>query len=194
MRKSTHTLLHLCLAIVVASLVLACASPIKTAFDTDPNVDMSTYKTYAWVGDGSGLPAAGSHRGPYVSPLDDQRIRREVDGSLQSKGYATSDPAQADIMVDYGVRAEEKLRVTETPGRSTYYARGYRYGTWYAGSSVNVQQYTEGTMTIEFFDRKTKDALWVGWGSKRLSKSSDDRDAVIKEAVQKILLPFPAKM
>ena len=89
--------------------------------------------------------------------------------------------------------AEEKLKVTETAGRSRYYRGGYRYGTWYAGSSVNVQQYTEGTMTIEFFDRKTKDALWVGWGSKRLSKKND-REEAVKEAVQKILEPLPARM
>ncbi len=189
-RRST-ALTHLCLALVAASLTLACASPIKTAFDTDPNADMSAYKTYAWIG--SEPHTAAAHRGPYVSPLDDKRIRREVDGQLQARGYVPSDMSRADLLVHYGVRTEEKLRVTETAGRSTYYGGGYRYGTWYAGSSVNVQQYTEGTMTIEFFDRKTKDALWVGWGSKRLSKS-DDRDDVIKEAVQKILEPFPARM
>ena len=193
MRRPANTLIHLFPALLATSLALACASSIKTAFDTDPNADLSTYKTYAWVGDGSGPPTAGSHGGPYVSPLDDKRIRREVDGQLQTKGYVPSDRSQADLMVHYGVRAEEQLRVTQTPGRSTYYARGYRYGTWHAGSSVRVQQYTEGTMTIEFFDRKTKDALWVGWGSKRLSKSND-RDEVIKQAVQKILEPLPARM
>ena len=193
MRRPANTLIYLCHALVAMSLVLACASPIKTAFDTDPDADLSTYKTYAWIDVGSGPPTAGTARGPYVSPLDDKRIRRAVDSRLQAKGYVPSDMSRADIMVHYGVRAEEKLRVTETPGRSTYYARGYGYGTWHAGSSVNVQQYTEGTMTIEFFDRRTKDALWVGWGSKRMSKSND-RDEVIKLAVEKILEPLPARM
>jgi hypothetical protein len=48
-------------------------------------------------------------------------------------------------------------------------------------------------MTIEFFDRETQDALWVGWGSKRLSKS-DDREELIQEVVQKILEPFPGRI
>ena len=108
---------HLRLALVATSLALACSSPIKTAFDTDPNADMSTYKTYAWIGSDAGPTTAGA-QGPYVSALDDQRIRREVDGQLQAKGYVPSDVSRADLVVHFGVRAEEKLRVTETAGRS----------------------------------------------------------------------------
>ncbi len=185
---------HLCFALVAASTALACASSIKTAFDTDPSADMSVFETYSWIDIDAGPPTAGAQQGPYVSPLDDKRVRSAVDGQLRAKGYVASDMSRADLIVHYSVRAEEKLRVTETAGRSTYYHGGYRYGTWHAGSSVNVQQYTEGTMTIEFFDRKTRDALWVGWGSKRMSKSSDDRDENIKQAVEKILEPFPARM
>lgn len=183
---------RLCLALVGTSLALACTSPIKTAFDSDPDVDISAYKTYAWIDD-AGPQESGAQQGPYVSGLDDQRIRREVDGQLQAKGYVPSDRSRADLIVRYGVHTEEKIRVTETPGRSTYYRGGYRYGGWYTSSHVNVQKYTKGTMTIEFFDRKTKDALWAGWGSRRLSKSND-REDVIKEAVQKILEPLPARM
>ena len=28
---------------------LACESPIKTEFDADPQVDMTAYRTYAWI-------------------------------------------------------------------------------------------------------------------------------------------------
>jgi hypothetical protein len=154
---------------------------------------MAAYKTYAWSCDGSIRPAAGVQHGPYVSPLDDQRIRREVDSRLHAKGYVLQDLSRADLVVSYGVRSEEKVTVRQDPGRSTYYTRGYGRGGWYSSSTVSVHQYTEGTMTIEFFDRETKNALWVGWGSKRLSKSND-RDELIREVVQKVLEPFPERM
>jgi hypothetical protein len=174
-----------------ACLALACASPIKTAFDADPGVDMTRYTTYAWISTSSLIaPTEGVMRGDYISPIDDQRIRREVDGQLQARGYRPADRADADLIVTYGVGSKDQVRVTDTPGRSSYYYGGYGYGPWYQGSTVNVQQYTEGTLTIELFDRKTKDAVWVGWGSKRLSKS-DERDEVIQQAVQKILAPLP---
>ena len=184
---------RLCVALVGACLALACASPIKTAFDTNPDANMVAYKTYAWVSDGSIRPAAGVQHGPYVSPLDDQRIRREVESRLQAKGYVRQDISRADLIVSYGVRSEEKVTVRQDPGRSSYYTGGYGRGTWYSSSAVSVHQYTEGTMTIEFFDRETQDALWVGWGSKRLSKS-DDREELIQEVVQKILEPFPGRI
>ena len=190
-RRSLRT--QLWLAVSGTCLALACASPIKTAFDADPSVNMTSYKTYAWISADSLIgPTEGVIEGNYISPLDDQRIRRQVDSQLQTKGYRPTDRAQADLIVTYGVGSKEKIRVTDSPGRSSYYYGGYGYGSWYQGSSVNVQQYTEGTLTIEFFDRKTKDAVWVGWGSKRLSKSNE-RDEVIQEAVQKILAPLPAQ-
>ena len=124
--------------------------------------------------------------------VDGPAQRVPGDRFVQNQGYVAADISNADLIVTYGVGSEEKVRVTETPGRSSYYRGGYRYGTWYGSSTVNVQQYTEGTLTVEFFDRRTKHAVWVGWGSKRLSKS-DERDEVIREAVQKILAPLPGR-
>ena len=68
---------------------------------------------------------------------------------------------------------------------------GGRYGAWGASSSLHAYSYTEGTLRIEFFDRATKQAVWVGWASKRLSES-EDRQAVVREAVTAILEPLPA--
>ena len=50
---------------------------------------------------------------------------------------------------------------------------------------MRTKQYTEGTLTVEFFDRRTKQAAWVGWASKRLSKSRANREEVIDQAVAK---------
>ena len=54
-----------------------------------------------------------------------------------------------------------------------------------------MQQYTEGTLTLEFYDRASEQAVWVGWASKRLSRV-DDSQALISEAVAGILAHFPA--
>ena len=45
---------------------------------------------------------------------------------------------------------------------------------------------------LEFYDRATRRAGWVGWASKRLS-ASDDSEKVINEAVAKILRTFPPR-
>ena len=55
-----------------------------------------------------------------------------------------------------------------------------------------MRTYTEGTLVLEFFDRASQQAVWVGWASKRLSPA-DDRAEVLQLAVAKILAPFPTR-
>ena len=174
--------------------LLSCASPIRTHFDRDAAADFSAYRTFAWIGP---APLARAKRGSgaasFVSAIDDQRIRRAVEKDLQARGYRLVDSAEkADLVVAYSVGSEEKVRVHESPMRTTLnpYPTRYRYGPWLTDSNVIVQQYTEGTLTLEFYDRASEQAVWVGWASKRLSRV-DDPQALISEAVAGILVNFP---
>jgi len=177
-----------------AMAALSCATPIKTSFDRDTAADFSQYRTFAWVGP---EPLARAKQGTtspgFVSALDDQRLRRAVDRTLRDKGYLLApDADQADLAIAYSVGSEDKVRVHQSMGAATIhpYPGRYQYGSWYSGSTVNVQQYTEGTLSIEAYDQKTGQAVWVGWASKRLSRK-DDSQKLINEAVAKILTPFP---
>ncbi|MAI79880.1 MAG: hypothetical protein CL917_13120 [Deltaproteobacteria bacterium] len=178
----------------VLALVWACATPMRTSFDRDPNADFTRYRTFAWVGPAPLARAKqGTVTGSFVSALDDQRLRRAVDRALQSRGYTLiTDTEKADLVVAYSVGTEDKVRVHQTPSSMTVYPYPgrYRYGSWYTGSTVNVQQYTEGTLTLEVYDRRTEQAVWVGWASRRLSRK-DDSQKIINEAVSKILSGFP---
>lgn len=172
----------------------ACESPISVQHDSDPQADFTKFRSYAWI---SEEPLIGPEPGvgaAYVSPLDDQRIRRAVDARMAAKGFPKLPLGEADLVVSYTIGAEQKVRVRQTPGRSTVYypGYGYGYGAWYGGSPVDVQTYTEGTLALQFFDSQTKQAVWVGWGSKRLSRS-DDSEKVLTRAVDMILAPFPVR-
>jgi len=146
---------------MVLILGAACASPIKTAHDFDPDANFSRYKTYAWIQEGPLIgPSAGKVTPGYISPIDDQRIRAAVGSELAAKGYGKAASLEgADFIVSYSIGTEEKTRVRENPGRSSVYYPGYGYGGWYGGSTVSVQQYTEGTLAIEFWDNRSKQAF-----------------------------------
>jgi hypothetical protein len=179
--------------VVAGALIGGCASQIRTSHDWDPSVDLSRYRVYAWISEDSLIPPkTGEGDVSYVSPIDDQRIRRVVDARLAEKGYVqAASIEEADLVVSYGIGREEKVDVVQSgPQTVGGYPRGYGYGGWYGGSTVQVFRYTEGTLTIEFFDRETRQALWIGWGSKRIS-DSEDREGVIQNAVEKILEPLP---
>ena len=85
-----------------------------------------------------------------------------------------------------------ETRVRQNPGMSSVYYPSYGYGAWYGGSTVSVQQYTEGSLAIEFWDRRSRQAVWVGGASKRLSKADDSKET-IREAVRLTLEPFPPR-
>ncbi len=184
-----------CVAGMAVILGAACASPIKTEYDSDPTADFSRYESYAWIKDGPLIGPSTGRANPssYISPIDDQRIRAAVESELAAKGYSkAASLEQADLVVSYAGGREEKTRVRENPGRSSVYYPGYGYGGWYGGSTVSVYQYTEGSLAIEFWDRRSKQAVWVGGGSKRLSKSDEPKET-IREAVALILEPFPPR-
>jgi len=146
-----------CIAGMAVLLSAACTSPIKTSHDSDPEADFSRYKSYAWIKDGPliGPSVGAASPSSYVSPIDDQRIRAGVEGELAAKGYSKAASREAaDLVVSYAIGTEEKTRVRQNPGMSSVYYPGYGYGGWYGGSTVSVQQYTEGTLAIEFWDRR----------------------------------------
>jgi hypothetical protein len=181
------------LALILA--LTACETPIRVAIDVNPEADIAGHETYAWISSEPLIRQVdGVTEGPRISPIDDGRIRRAVDARLANLGWKKeADRDEADLIVSYGIGAQEKTEIYETPSGGAFHGRyGYRYGGWYGASTVRTKQYIEGTLTVEFFDRRTQQAVWVGWASRRLS-GSQDRAAVIEEAIGKILETFPAR-
>ena len=103
-----------CIAGMAVLLGAACASPIKTAYDSDPEADFTSYKSYAWIKDGPLIGPSVGEASPssYISPIDDQRIRAGVESELAAKGYSkAASLEQADLVVSYAIGTEEKTRV-----------------------------------------------------------------------------------
>lgn len=177
----------------LAAFVLAACSTINTSYDQDADVDFTRFRTFAWITNEPLIrPVAGEAPGQdvYISPIDDKRIRSAVEHELTKKGYVQAASIdQADLILSFSIGSQQKIRTYSVPG---HYGYGYGYGGWYGGSDVRVKQITEGTLALQLFSLETKEAVWVGWASKRLS-TSDDPDELIREAVEKILEPFPAQ-
>lgn len=181
------------LIVFLAIAGAACQTPISVVVDFDPEADFDGFRSYAWISDDTLLPQVdGVQQGQPISPIDDKRIRRATDAGLAAKGWKQVGREEADLIVSYGVGAAEKTEIYQTPYTFDHYRHGYGYGSWYSRSAIHSRDYTEGTLTLEFFDRRTKQAAWVGWASQRL-RDSDERAEVIDRAVEKILLDFPSR-
>ena len=192
MRNQTlHSIGTLSLSLALAA---GCASSVKVNSDYDPGADFASLKTWSWVENEPHPRGGGRIEG---NQLLTSRVTSAVERTLTTRGYpqAQSSP---DFLVAFTFGAQEKLDVRSSPSTGAYYGTGYRgrrggaYTGW-GGSSVDVSQYTEGTLVIDILKPTGEHLVWRGTGSARLREEKDPEKRIqkINDAVDKILAQFP---
>jgi hypothetical protein len=160
--------------------VLTSCSSVKVVSDYDTKVDFSTYKTFAFYK--KGIDKAS------VSDLDKKRIMRAIENELNKKGLVKS--TNPDILVSIFTKSREKVNVTDN---NLGYGFGWGYNPWFFGSTnLNINQYTEGTLFIDFIDKNKNELVWQGIGSGAMKMTNiDKKEERISEFVNKIILAYP---
>jgi len=176
-RTSTHMSL-----IVAASLLLASCAPMRVDSYVQRGLDVRQYHTYAWA-----PPDTFSTGDPRLdnNTFFSERIQRAVDGHLRRKGFERVDGRQADFLVHYHARVEQRLnsadlRIAE-PGCHPEDCRPFVYDA--------------GTLLIEIVDSRTNRLVWRGWAERGLDGVIDNQtwmDAVVDDAVRRIMERFPS--
>jgi hypothetical protein len=176
--------------IIVAGLLTVaagCGTSIQTNYDYDVNANFESYRTYDWmpvpVGDSGGAREARER-----NDLLDERIRTNVDAQLQEKGLAL-DKNTPDLLVVYHVGLKDKVQVTDW---------GYRYSDYYwgwGGRDIDVYNYQEGTLMLDFIDASTKKLVWRGAGSVAVDSETtpEKSNELVRKVVGKILSKYPPK-
>ena len=163
--------------------VLTSCSSVKVVSDYDTKVDFSTYKTFAFYK--KGIDKAS------VSDLDKKRIMRAIENELNKKGLVKS--TNPDILVSIFTKSREKVNVTDN---NLGYGFGWGYNPWFFGSTnLNINQYTEGTLFIDFIDKNKNELIWQGIGSGALKMSNmDKKEERINDFVNKIISVYPPNL
>lgn len=168
--RSTVLVLTLCVVV----LALSCSS-ISVSHDYDPQVNFTNLKTFSWLS----FPKKAE-----VNQLVVRRIRDAVTGELEAKGLRLS--SNPDFLIAMHGATKEKLDIQDwgySSPRAAYW--GHR--------DISVQQYTEGTLILDFVDAKSKEMIWRGVASGAVDPgaSPEQRTKRINEAVAKLLAKFP---
>lgn len=164
--------------LILSIVLLSSCNTIKVATDYDTKVDFNQYKTFAFY-----KPAIDKAK---ISDLDKKRILKAIEEELLLKGFTKS--KNPDILVGIFTKSREKVNVNVN--------RGFGWG-WnpYRGinNNMTVNQYTEGTLFVDFIDAKKKELVWQGIGTGALrDKSREKREERIKEFVKEIISKFPS--
>ncbi len=192
------------LATVVVLTLSACASAIQSTVDVADQADFSNFQTYAWITDKS-LIARSDATSELGYPLNEQRTRAAVERELARKGYRKVSGTEADFVVSFTVGSRDRVRVQQYYNNYGYSYHGYHHGfTRYGyagygypgygnyGSTASVYTFTEGSLVVDIFDNRSKEAIWHGSASKRLSrKDKDNATQLIDQAIASLFIEFP---
>ena len=171
---SRQARLSLGLALMLAIGTSAFAQTVKT--DYNKGTDFTQYKTYMWIKE----PQT-------TNPLMKQRVIDDVNAALTARGLrlVTSNP-------DLCIAAHAATRERHT--LNTFYdgfGGGWRWRGGFGSSITTVDTYTVGSLVVDIFDSKTKDAIWRGTSSKTLSGDPEKNADNLNKAVVKMFKDFP---
>jgi hypothetical protein len=179
--------------LLLAALAGCAAAPPVT--DYDPSINFGKYKTFAFIGEHPLLKGEGAEA---TSPLLEGRLITVTENVLSARGFTrVADRESADITVGFTVGGREKIKVNSYPEpyRASYgmYRGGWGGGMYYGGStSVDVDQYTEGTLAIDIYDVSEHKPVWHGKATKRITKKMQENPReTVSEIVTSILGTFP---
>ena len=84
--------------------------------------------------------------------LNDGRIRNGLESQLTASGFRIEND-KADFVIAYYVTTKNKLNVQDF---------GYGPPRWFGNRDIRVNQYSEGTLMVDFIDAKSNQVIWRG--------------------------------
>ena len=162
--------------------VAGCSTVYDVQFDYNTKTDFANLKTYNWLP----VPEKAD-----IDSLDAMRVQKAVNTEMQAKGLRLTSGIP-DFLIAEHLGKKDKVSVRDW---------GYNYGP-YAGywggyrgpmGGVSTFQYEEGSLILDFVDPQTKELIWRGSAKAEVDdvRTPEKREALINEAVQKILKNFP---
>jgi len=135
---------------------------VRVGQDYDVQTVFSHYRSFGF----SDAPQVKAGSSVLDNPFLRKRIRQAIENALVEKGYHKSSGGTPDFWVDYHWATVPRVEVD--------YAGDGWFGHRYPGDSAfetTVQQYDEGTVTIDFINAQSKKLFWRGTGTRRVNKA-----------------------
>jgi hypothetical protein len=162
--------------VIFFSMLVSCSSTnTKVHFDVNPDIDITSAKTFAWLKESKAI-----HLPVGFNPILKARIEKAIENEMSLKGYKiVSDASLADITLTYSVGSREKIKVDSYP---SHYQGGFGWGHRYYGgyhggymtTETHVRKYTQGELAIDVYDVKSKQPAWHGWATRKIT--NDDKE------------------
>lgn len=167
-------------AAAAAVIGLAACAPITVTSFTEHDVNLSTYRTFAWERVGTGVP--GDPR------LDNNQLfhdylRGAIERQLIARGYEPT-TQQPDLRIHYHASSRQKI-----------YISGMEPETERCRDCA-VEVYDEGTLLVDLMDARTGALVWRGAAESALAGVVDSQtrmEELIERVVERIVATLPRR-
>jgi len=144
--------------------------------DFDKKADFSRCKTFMWI-----------KQPKLANPLMAQRVMDDVNSQLTAKGWQlVTENADVAVMANGATKDQQTLGAFYT---------GFPCWRWsWAGDTMattQVEHHTVGTLLIDLFDTKTKQAVFRGVATDTLSDKPEKNEDKLNKSVEKMFKKFP---
>ena len=158
-------------ALLFTVVLIAGCSSITVNQDYDASFDFSQWKNYGFLP----IPESAG-----IDQLSADKLSNAIKRNLNAKGYKDEQPSDFGIALHFGQKTVTDIQ-----------SYGYGYG-WYGGG-IDVTQYQQGTLIVDFIDMKTNKLEWRGTaqGVMADNPSMEEKTATIDSAISQVLAPFP---
>jgi hypothetical protein len=187
------TSLRLALAALTLVSLAGCATKTTLKVEQKPGVDWTKYHTFAVLPMTETLPGGSQTIIDAVLPA----IYTSISKGFVAKGYKEAPPESADVVINVTAGWLPKVNVT-----NWNYVPGYVGSNWYgsytdfaiSSGMVQVDTFEQGRMALQTYDAKTREMIWVGFGSaiKDERASVPERVQKVREAIAELLAQLPA--
>ena len=164
--------------VLVVALLAACVmlfADVKT--DYSHSTDFSKFKTYSWIKVQAG------------NDLWQDRIGRDIDAALQSRGWSKSESGGDAGVAAFGATKNQQTLQTFYDGIG---------GRWFWGgfdttATTTVVNTPVGMLVVDIFDNQTKKLVWRGMADRTLSGDPEKNEKKLKDDVEDMFKHFPPK-
>ncbi|AVR45782.1 DUF4136 domain-containing protein [Christiangramia fulva] len=191
-------ILKIYLPLLFAGLILySCGSGALTS--KDDRKKLKSYNSYAFLPDNDTIMSRN---------FDNEHIQEviieTINANMREQGYVL-DKTYPDVLIKVHPMFDEKVAVNANPVYTNYpyyrpgfyigpYYKDYMYDNYFTiqridGPRIKQIPYRQGSIVIDFIDRRTNEILWRGTSDKSIGSRRMDRD--IRDYIDDIFKDFP---
>ena len=189
---------------LLSIIFLGACSSIKVTSDYDKEADFTKYKTFEYYG-------WAEESDKILNRFQKERIESAFGDEFLKRGLKYVE-GNGDMVVSLYIVVDKKTSTTAYTNHYGTGGYGYGGGGWYGGygmgyggmgyggmgmgastTTYSENDYLEGTLVVDVFDKAEKKMIWQSVGQKTIEENPEKAERNTPKVAAAIMKPFPIK-